>query len=155
MEMDVDNLCSLEIRPFHPTDQPDAKALILAGLADHWGTLDSTLNPDLNNIAASYAHGTFIVALLDGVLVGTGAIIPEAAGVARIVRMSVDSTRRRQGIGQALLNALIAAAQAQGYGQLVLETTATWADAIAFYTRCGFTAIGERDGDRHFTLDIT
>jgi len=44
----------IRLRRFDPTDQEDAKALILAGLADHWGELDPTLNPDLNNIAESY-----------------------------------------------------------------------------------------------------
>ena len=65
---------NLEIRPFQPSDQAIAKQLILEGLAEHWGTLDPTLNPDLNDIAQSYTEGNFIVALLDGHIIGTGRV---------------------------------------------------------------------------------
>ena len=97
----------MEIRPFRPEDQPAAQALILAGLAAHWGWLDPTLNPDLEDIAASYGHGLFLVQYDEGRLVGTGAVVPEGAGVGRIVRMSVDRGERRKGYGRALLQALI------------------------------------------------
>ncbi|MCZ7673141.1 MAG: hypothetical protein M5U34_41515 [Chloroflexi bacterium] len=55
-------------RPFSPTDQAAAKALILAGLAEHWGTLDLSLNSDLNDIQASYVDngGVFIVVEAEG-----------------------------------------------------------------------------------------
>ncbi|MCP4415536.1 MAG: hypothetical protein GY805_02870, partial [Chloroflexi bacterium] len=45
---------SIVIRPFHPQDQSATKQLILAGLVEHWGELDPSLNPDLNDIARSY-----------------------------------------------------------------------------------------------------
>lgn len=140
------------IRPFHPQDQHAAKTLILDGLAAHWGFLDPTLNPDLDDIARNYAHGRFLVAKLGSQLVGTGAIIPEAPGVWRVVRMSVSKNHRRQGIGRQLLDALIEEAKARNARQIVLETTATWHDAIAFYTQYGFTPIGEWNGDKHFAL---
>ena len=44
-----------QLRPFTAADQDAVKDLVLAGLADHWGTLDPTLNPDLNDIAGHYA----------------------------------------------------------------------------------------------------
>lgn len=144
----------LEIRPFQPADQTAARALILAGLAAHWGWLDPSLNPDLDDIAASYAGGVFLVAVNDGRLVGTGALLPEAAGVGRIVRMSVSAAERRRGIGRAVLRALIAAAAARGYTRIVLETTTTWADAIAFYEANGFRRTHEAEGDIHFVREI-
>ncbi len=139
----------MEIRPFQTTDQPAAKALILAGLAAHWGWLDPTRNPDLDDIAVSYAGGVFLVAYDRGELVGTGALIPAGKRVGRLVRMSVAESRRRQGIGRDLLQALIAAAQERGYTHLVLETTATWAEAIAFYEVNGFRRSHEANGDVH------
>jgi GNAT superfamily N-acetyltransferase len=150
----------VNIRDFEPGDQMAARQLILDGLAGHWGTLDLTLNPDLNEIAISYADGVFLVAYwvetshATSLLVGTGALIPEAPGVGRIVRMSVDRSLRRQGIGRALLDALIQRGRKADYSEIVLETTATWQDVIMFYTKYGFEMVGVADGDCHFRLRL-
>jgi adenylate cyclase class IV/GNAT superfamily N-acetyltransferase len=143
------------IRPFQPADQAAAKRLILAGLEEHWGALDLSLNPDLDDIAATYAGGLFLTAWDGGELVGTGALIRESANAARIARMSVARNRRRSGIGRAILNQLRQAAVDQGYGCIVLETTATWHDAVAFYIRNGFAPTHVSEGDIHFTLELT
>ena len=148
----------LLIRDFERGDQTAARQLILNGLADHWGTLDLTLNPDLNDIAVSYANGIFLVACwvetlhATSLLVGTGALIPEGSRSGRIVRMSVDRVLRRRGIGRALLDALIERGRERRYREIVLETTETWEDAVGFYQRYGFETIGFADGDRHFRL---
>jgi len=144
----------ISIRPFRPQDQAAAKSLILAGLEEHWGVLDPTLNPDLDDIAASYDQDVFVLAWRDEQLVGTGALIREAEGVARIVRMSVARELRRLGIGSLMLDYLLQQACTAGYRQIVLETTSTWEDAIAFYQRHGFEVVGERDGDSHFMRDL-
>ncbi len=151
---------SLHIRPFSSEDQEAAQRLILAGLAERWGFLDPTKNPDLADIAQTYGDGVFLTAWLeDGgaaamTLVGTGALIHEEEAVARIVRMSVARSLRRQGIGRALLERLLVHAREAGYRRVVLETTSTWSDAVAFYEQHGFRRIGEWDGDTHFSLDL-
>jgi len=142
------------IRPFQPEDQAAAQALILAGLEEHWGYLDPTKNPDLDDIASAYANGVFLVARRGDEVIGTGALIPETDAIARIVRMSVAAHARRRGIGTRILRHLREQAQADGRRQIVLETTSTWADAIAFYERNGFRPIGSWDGDTHFVLDL-
>ena len=142
------------IRPFRPADQVPVRRLILAGLAERWGRLDPAKNQDLQDVAGSYAAGVFLVALLGDEVVGTGALVPEAAGVGRIVRMSVARRLRRQGVGRQLLQALLVEARARGYRRLVLETTATWEDAVAFYRRQGFRPVGERSGDLHLELEL-
>jgi GNAT superfamily N-acetyltransferase len=146
---DSERLC---IAPFAPADQPAARALILAGLEEHWGALDLSLNPDLDDIAHSHANGIFLVARLDDVVIGTGALVPEARDVARIVRMSVARSHRRTGIATRILEALLSGARRRGYRTIVLETTETWDDAIAFYLRHGFTLSHHADGDAHFEL---
>jgi GNAT superfamily N-acetyltransferase len=143
-------MSDLSITPFSPADQGPARALILAGLEEHWGWLDPTLNPDLDDIAAAYADGVFLVARASGEVVGTGALLPEGERTARIVRMSVARGRRRSGIGSGVLDALLAHARRLGYRTIVLETTATWDDAIAFYLRHGFCIVDHCDGDTHF-----
>lgn len=150
--MEIDEVV---IRDFKPEDQQAARSLILQGLAERWGDLDETLNPDLDDIACTYADGVFLVAVQDGQLIATGALIPEGDGVGRIVRMSVARSHRRRGIGRQLLQALREWAHALGYHRLVLETTSTWADAIAFYQAHGFHPVAARDGDLHFVLDLS
>ena len=53
------------IRPFRPEDQAAAKSLILAGLEAHWGFLDPTRNPDLDDITSTYAGATFLLSGCD------------------------------------------------------------------------------------------
>ena len=151
----------LVISTFAPSDQHDAKTLMLCGLEEHWGALDPALNPDLNDIAASYEHGVFVVArlkrlggLVDGALVGTGALVPEGGNIGRIVRMSVDKAHRRKGIASRILNTLVDHAHQRGYHTLVLETTETWDDAIGFYQRHGFRITHHADGDAHFVWEL-
>jgi GNAT superfamily N-acetyltransferase len=144
----------LIIRPFQPADQAEAKRLILAGLAEHWGALDPTRNPDLNDIAASYAGARFLVAYRGERLIGAGALLPRSAEVAEIVRMSVARAERRRGVGRAILEELIAYARAAGFRRIILETTATWQEAIAFYQRAGFRFTHHQDGDAYFALEI-
>jgi hypothetical protein len=66
----------ITLRLFRPEDQTAVKNLILAGLKEHWGTLDPTLNPDLNDIAQTYANATFLVAWEGDRIIGTGALVP-------------------------------------------------------------------------------
>jgi ribosomal protein S18 acetylase RimI-like enzyme len=134
--------------------QEEARRLVLAGLEEHWGWLDLTKNPDLDDIASTYAGETFLVAQLDGELVGTGALICEKEGVGRVVRMSVAKDARRNGIGRKILQELCRRARQRGFRRLVLETTQTWEDAIGFYRKFGFEFIEFRDGDAHFTMDL-
>jgi GNAT superfamily N-acetyltransferase len=147
----VDNF---SITSFHPDDQAAVKQLILAGLVEHWGFLDPTKNPDLENIAVSYAGATFLVARLGNEIVGTGALVPRQAGTAEIVRMSVAQLHRRSGIGRRILDALVEQARAQGFQRVILETTATWQEVIEFYLRCRFHITHHKDGDVYFLLEL-
>jgi ribosomal protein S18 acetylase RimI-like enzyme len=145
----------LLIRDFQPSDQAAARQLILDGLAEHWGKLDPALNRDLDDIGRSYAAGVFLVAYWDGLMAGTGALLPEGDGRGRIVRMSVEQSLRRQGIGRRILDALIQRGRERGYREIVLETTESWADAVGFYRQYGFETTGFIDGDHHFRLNLS
>lgn len=154
MSTDASSLEEVTIRLFRRSDQAAARRLILHGLRERWGKLDETKNPDLDDIADYYSDGFFLVAGLRDEVIGTGALIPEAAGVGRIVRMSVARPWRRQGVGQRILEALLERARAAGYRRVVLETTATWEDAVAFYRRHGFQTVAVRDGNAHFMHEL-
>lgn len=150
----MDSLVDISIAPFRPEDQAEAKSLVLAGLVGHWGWLDPTKNPDLEDIAAAYADGLFLVARQDGALVGTGALLARSTEVAELVRMSVAVSLRRRGIGRSILHRLIVEAAARGFKRVVLETTQTWDEVVAFYLRNGFRLTHHAGGDAHFAFDL-
>jgi putative acetyltransferase len=149
--------CNTEITilPFRPENQAEVKALILAGLAEHFGgSVNPNKNLDLNDIGSSYANATFLVAWCEGRIVGTGALVPQPDGTAEIVRMSVADDLRRKGIGTMILRLLCEQAKADGVSRIVLETTDTWTEVIEFYKRFGFRVTDHRDGNIYFTLEL-
>ena len=145
---------AVSIIPFQPRFQQAAKELILSGLVEHWGILDETKNPDLNDISDAYAQGVFLVAVIDGKLVGTGAYLPRSRTVVEIVRMSVHKNLRHKGIGKQILTALCLYALQEGYQRAILETTRTWEEVIAFYLAFGFLFTHFQDDDAYFSLDL-
>ncbi len=147
-------MLSISLSPFTPADQRAVKTLILSGLADHWGTLDPAKNPDLNDIAETYKDACFLVAKQQGELVGCGALVPRTPDTAEIVRMSVATNARRQGLGRRILAALCEEARARGFRCVMLETTQTWSEVIAFYQSFGFRITHYKDGDVYFELPL-
>ena len=59
--------------------------------------------------------------------------------------IAVVPSRRRHGLGQELMNALLAGARAAGHGAVSLSVEADSA-AVGFYERNGFTHVREQDG---------
>ncbi len=147
---------SIRYRLFEARDQVAARQLILNGLGEHFGYIDETRNPDLDNIADYYIKtgGTFVIACLNERIVGTGALIAEEPNVGRIVRMSVDHAYRRNGIGKTILLCLIDIARQRGYIQLRLETNNDWYDAINFYTSLGFTPEKWTTQEIHMSMSL-
>lgn len=144
------------VRPFETRDQAAARGVVLEGLGEHFGFIDASLNPDLEDIAASYlaAGQLFLVAEAEGSIVGTAGLLFESAGEARIVRMSVRSTHRRRGVATALLDALIEEARGRSLAALVARTEPHWDDATSFYARSGFEPFAEDEIDVHLRLPL-
>jgi GNAT superfamily N-acetyltransferase len=137
------------IRSFAVDDQEQARWLILEGLGEHFGYLDETLNPDLDDILHTYlrAGHVFVVACMGRELVGTGALILHGEGISEMVRISTRKTYRRRGIGQAIVTYLVDVARQRGDRRIIVKTNASWHDAIHLYQRLGFveyerTALG-------------
>lgn len=146
----------LELRPFVASDAPAMRRLVLNGLGDHFGTIDETMNPDLDDITASYHNtgATIVVAERNSEIVGCGVLVRENDQTGRLVRMSVRGDQRGQGLGKRLVRELLAAAEASGFEKVTCETTEDWVDAIGLYRACGFADVGVWDGDMHFTIDL-
>ncbi len=146
----------IHIRPWTAADQAVARQLILAGLGEHWGFIDDTRNPDVDDIETHYlgrGH-LFVVAEVGTEIVGTGALVHVQADTVRIARISVHKDWRRLGIGRILVEHLVAAARQRGAMRIVVETTRGWHDAISLYQACGFTQYAEDVEDVHLTLDL-
>ncbi len=150
------SLPTLTIRPFTPSDQVPARDLVLEGLGEHFGWIDESRNPDLDDIAAHYlARGhLFVVALVGETLVGTGALIGVDKQTGRLVRMSVHRDWRRLGLGRALVAHLVAAARERGYRRVVVETNNDWWDAIGLYRRCGFHEYDVDEGNVYLAQNL-
>lgn len=139
----------LRVSAFAPCDQEAARRLIQEGLGARWGFVDESLNPDLHDIQAAYAAGYFACAWRADELVGTGALLP-LAGAERTIqvqRVSVAAAHRRAGIGRAIVAHMLELARQRGFARAMLETTASWEDAIVFWEQNGFRRYDLRDGD--------
>lgn len=147
------NNVKIIIRAYQADDQDAAKALILDGLREHWGELDLTLNPDLNNIAASFPNG-FFVAVSASTLIATGGIKRVDHSTFQIERMSVARAWRKQGIGKRMLSRLINHALQLGGTRILLETTANWATARKFYEDNGFHFTHYAGDDVYYELRL-
>jgi ribosomal protein S18 acetylase RimI-like enzyme len=154
--MEWSHVEQVTIRPFRGEDQQTVRTLVLAGLGDHFGEIDETMNPDLDDITATYVlpGHRVVVAEYGGAIVGAGTLVEEAVGIGRLVRMSVARGQRGRGIGRKLVSHLLDEARNRGYRRVLVETTDDWQDAIGLYRACGFQTEGFRDGDIHMYLDL-
>ena len=92
-------------------------------------------------------HGIFLVARLDGRLVGCGAVKSIERGVGSIKRMWVSHEVRGVGVGRRLLLALEKEAAALGMGLLRLETNRSLHEAQALYRRNGYREVAAFNDD--------
>lgn len=146
-----------DIRPFERKDQKDARRIILQGLEERFGFLDETLNPDIDQIYEQYILNgdEFFVGFLEECMVCTGALIKEADGIGRIVRVSVLKENRRSGLATLIMKKLEEAAEDKGYEKLVLETNEDWDSAVSFYKRIGYIEVERADGCVHMIKELS
>jgi ribosomal protein S18 acetylase RimI-like enzyme len=147
---------SLHIRPFEPADQDHARRLILEGLGERFGSIDETLNADLDDISGTYvaAGHPFVVAEVAGKLAGTGALLIQGQELAQIVRVTVHPAHRSRRIGLAIVTHLLAFARQRGITRVIVETNLDWESAIALYRRCGFAEYGRDEISVYMKLDL-
>jgi putative acetyltransferase len=97
-------------------------------------------------------RGVFLVVYDGEEPVGCGAFRRLASDTAELKRMYVVPSRRRQGVGLALIEALERQARAEDLVRLVLETGLRQPEAVGLYRRAGFTTIpafGAYAGSQH------
>ncbi|UCG24195.1 MAG: GNAT family N-acetyltransferase [Chloroflexota bacterium] len=147
----------LSFRIFTRDDQVRVRQLILSGLGDHFGQIDTELNRDLDDINETYivrGH-IFVVGEIEDAVVAVGGLVELQEDLGRIVRVSVAKRYRRQGFGQAIVEYLLEVARQNGYRRLLVETNHDWTAAIALYQRCGFREFDRDTESIHMRLDWT
>lgn len=82
--------------------------------------------------------GMVVFARLDGVIVGTGAIIKHDKDLYEIAKMAVTATARRRQVGRKLTLTLIDRAAALGASEVFLETSPGMTPAIELYKKFNF-----------------
>ncbi|NYB72808.1 GNAT family N-acetyltransferase [Sedimentibacter hydroxybenzoicus DSM 7310] len=133
-----------------------AKLLVVKGLSEYFDQYVECMNPDLEDILASYMtiKNIFLIALNNNKVIGTGALIEESNSVGRIVRMSVDEEYRRKGVATKILKRLHMIAIEKGYAKIVLETTKNWYGAKKFYINNNYIIEREDEENIYFFKEV-
>ena len=145
----------IQIRAFQKPDQAATRELIEAGLGEHFGYVDSSMNPDLDDIYAHYiaAQNCFFVAECNSEIIGaTGMIFFRKE--AKLVRVASAKAHRRTGTATSLLKHCIKMAQKAGVSRLIAHTQPEWSDALGFYEHHGFHQFGKDEVDVHLQLTL-
>ncbi len=85
--------------------------------------------------------GAVLLAMTETQIAGCALLRPLDESTAEVRRLYVRPAAQGQGIGRALMQAIIAAAQGAGYHALCLETLEAMNVAVALYRRLGFVEI--------------
>lgn len=103
--------------------------------------------PDLLDITESYINhgGNFWLAVDDGHVVGTVALMKINDDWCVLKKFFVRSDYRSQKVGLALYTRLLDFANTNGFRHMILDTPSVAKKAHAFYVRAGFKPIGKSD----------
>src|SRR3990170_5715105 len=105
---------SLLVRPFVPNDIPAVASIVRDSLRENYPT---SIYLDIHR----WWRDGFLIADLDGHLVGFLAAIVPGDGQARILMLAVTVGFRSQGIGSLLMNAFLQNCEARGLRRIELE----------------------------------
>ena len=136
-----------EIRPLAEEDWPAVEAIYAEGIATGQATFE-TAPPSWEEFDASRLRDHRLVAVEDGEVVGWAALSPTSsrecyAGVVEHSVYVAESVRGR-GVGRALMEALIAGADAAGLWTIQTSIFPENGASVALHERVGFRVVGRR-----------
>ncbi len=129
----------IEFRPFAPGDETAFRELNEAWIASNFVVEEKdreVLNDPSTHILKP--GGALVMALRDGVAIGTCALLALGDGSFEVAKMTVSERYRSLGIGKKLLAHVIEYARGTGAKRLYLETNSKLQSAIHVYESLGF-----------------
>lgn len=137
----MDLILHISIRTLNPADWPAVRCIYAEGIATGNATFEQTA-PGWGEWDAGKLAAPRLVAEIDGVVAGWAALSPTSKrhvyrGVAD-ESIYIAATARGQGVGRALLSALVEQSEAAG---IFPENVAS----IHLHERCGFRVVGRRE----------
>ncbi len=137
-------LSPVEFRHFAPGDETAFRELNVAWIAGHF----EVEKKDLEVLNDPMTHildpgGALLLAVQDGVAIGTCALLPMGDGAFEVAKMTVAETHRGLGLGKKLLAHVIEYARGVGARRLYLETNSKLQNAIHVYEALGFKHLPE------------
>ncbi len=102
-----------------------------------------SLDDELKILASKYGHpaGRTLLAIMGDRVVAGGAYRRLSDDICELKRLYVTDEARGHGLGRRLSQGLIAAARADGYARMQLDTADRLTEAIAMYASMGFARI--------------
>jgi L-amino acid N-acyltransferase YncA len=139
----------LSVEPMTPDDWPAVRRIYEEGMASGDATFE-TEAPDWDTFDAAHRPDCRLVARIDGDVVGWVALAPYSRryayrGVAW-ESVYVASANRGQGIGRALLDAIVEASERAGVWTLLAGVMAENEASLRLHERVGFRRIGVQRG---------
>ncbi|MEU8236614.1 GNAT family N-acetyltransferase [Actinoplanes missouriensis] len=123
-------------------DDPDVQRLVAANLRDlserYGGTGDDT---PISGADFTPPNGAFLVASLDGKLIGSAGWRRHGASDAELKRMFTLTEARGRGVARRMLAAIEESAREAGCSRVILETGDKQPEAIALYESAGYVRI--------------
>lgn len=106
---------------------------------------------EVAGLPGAYAppRGRLLIAWVDGVPAGCGALRPLEGNAAELKRMWVRPDFRGRGLGRAAAEALLEAARAAGYARVRLDTLPAMTEAQALYRSLGFRVVPPYNDNPH------
>lgn len=144
----ANQLMTLRIDPMVPADWPSVREIYVEGIVTGHATFE-TQAPSWADWDASHSSCARLVARRGETVSGWAALSPVSSrkvygGVAE-VSVYVAQSQRGRGLGRQLLEALIAASEANGIWSLQAVMFPENAGSLALHRRCGFREVGRRE----------
>lgn len=146
------------IRPAEPFDAGAIAAIYNQGIAERRATFEvepRSADDMLTRIADDAGHLTLVACDEDGRILGWAGLAPNSARQCYVgigeVSVYLQPQARGQGLGRALLDALIGASRLRGYWKLVSRIFPDNRSSRALCASCGFREVGVYE--KHARLD--
>ena len=138
-------MSGFELTEANSTHSHAVRNMVMSILNEEYGmSVRLSELPDLVDVYESYfgsGLGNFWVALCDGRVCGCIGLIHLGRGDFELQRMYVEARARGHGLGQKLLDVVLAWAIANGVHSIYLETNHRWHAAQHIYERNGFRPV--------------